>query len=345
MYNKENMKNKVSIYDIAKYLNVSPATVSYAINGVDKVSAKTRTRVLNACKKFNFVLNTTARSLSTGKTHLVGLYLPLDDPALALFQNPFYAEFLAGLENGISECDYDIVLGSQKVSNSFCQWASSRNLDAAIMLGRFPNATAEDFNSLKIPIILIDIYEEPLNNNLSLRTDDRKGTYLATKHLIDKGHTKIGFVGYKNISLLDRERYEGYLDALKEFGLDINENYTYDSLATIEDGFKVAEKIQQDGLVTAVVCSADIIALGIMKKYSKLGLNIPKDLSVVGFDDIRDAQYSNPGLTTINQNVFEKGYKAISLLIESMNNKNLEQKSIITEPLLIERNSVKDLTR
>ena len=152
------MKNKVSIYDIAKYLNVSPATVSYAINGVDKVSKKTRARVLNACKKLNFIPNTTARSLSTGKSHLIGLYLPLDDPSLALSQNPFYGEFLAGLESAISECDYDIVLGSQKVSDSFCNWVQSRNLDAAIMLGRYPNETNEDIDSLKIPIILIDIY-------------------------------------------------------------------------------------------------------------------------------------------------------------------------------------------
>ena len=214
------MKNKVSIYDIAKFLNVSPATVSYAINDVDKVSPKTRQRVLNACKKLNFVPNSTARSLSTGRTHLIGLYLPLDDPSLALSQNPFYVEFLAGIESGISQCDYDVVLSSQKVSNSFSSWAKSRNLDAAIMLGRYPNEKIEDIDSLKIPIILIDIYDSNLTSAFSIRTNDRLGTYKATKYLIENGHKKIGFVGYKFISQLDTERYQGYLDALKEANLE-----------------------------------------------------------------------------------------------------------------------------
>ena len=337
------MKNKVSIYDIAKFLNVSPATVSYAINDVDKVSPKTRQRVLNACKKLNFVPNSTARSLSTGRTHLIGLYLPLDDPSLALSQNPFYVEFLAGIESGISQCDYDVVLGSQKVSNSFSSWAKSRNLDAAIMLGRYPNEKIEDIDSLKIPIILIDIYDSNLTSAFSIRTNDRLGTYKATKYLIENGHKKIGFVGYKFISQLDTERYQGYLDALKEANLEINEKYTYDALATIEDGYNVADKIYEDKLVTAVVCTADIIALGIIKKFTNLGLKIPQDLSIVGFDDIRDAKYSTPGLTTIKQDVFNKGFAAISTLIDEINGKNEGKKSLVTEPILIERNSVKKM--
>ena len=116
------------------------------------MSPKTRQRVLNACKKLNFVPNSTARSLSTGKTHLIGLYLPLDDPSLALSQNPFYVEFLAGIESGISQCDYDVVLGSQKVSDSFSSWAKSRNLDAAIMLGRYPNEKIEDIDIADIDV-------------------------------------------------------------------------------------------------------------------------------------------------------------------------------------------------
>ena len=190
---------------------------------------------------------------------------------------------------------------------------------------------------------MIDIYDSNLNSALSIRTDDRLGTYKATKYLIDKGHKKIGFVGYKYISQLDTERYHGYLDALKEANLEINEKYTYDALATIEDGYKIADKIHEDNLVTAIVCSADIIALGIMKKYINLGLNIPQDLSIIGFDDIRDAKYSNPGLTTIKQDIFNKGFDAISILIDEIDGKNQGKKILVTEPVLIERNSVKKM--
>ena len=337
------MKSKVSIYDIAKYLNVSPATVSYAINGVDKVSKKTRERVLKAAKKLNFVLDNTARSLSTGKSHLIGLFLPLDDPSLALSQNPFYVEFLSGIEKSISKSNYDIVLGSQKVSTNFYSWAKSRNLDAAILLGRYPQTSMDDINSLNIPLVLVDIYDSQLQNSHIIRINDRLGTYIATKHLIENGHKKIGFVGYKNISTLDRERYEGYCQALHEANLEVNDLYQYDCLATLNDGYKIAEKIASDNFVTGVVCVADIIALGIIRKYHALNLEIPKDLSIIGFDDICEAQYSIPALTTIKQDISDRGARAIDLLINELSSPSSSQQNIVLNPHLIERKSVKKL--
>lgn len=338
------MKNKISIYDIAKYSDVSPASVSYVINGKNKVGEETRLKVLKAIDELGYVPNHNARSLSTGKSHLIGLFLPLSDTSVAFFQNPFYAEFIGGLEIGIMNEDYDIVIGGLKNEHDFERWIRSRNLDAVVMLGKYPRKVYDDIKKLNIPVVLTDVYEEYSNEFHNIRINDEYGMYLATKHLIEKGHREIGFIGFKEASLVDENRYLGYKRAMEEYKIEIKNDYLYTSFATFDDGYKIADEIIKRNNVTAVACSADIIAIGIIKRYNELGKNVPEDLSIIGFDDIRDAKYIYPGLTTIHQDISTKGEMAMSIILKNLKTNNNKKVLINLEPSLVERESVKEVS-
>lgn len=337
------MKKKISIYDIAKYSGVSPAAVSYVINGVNKVSEETKIRVLAAIEELGYVPDHNARSLSTGKSHLIGLFLPLNDASIAFLQNPFYVEFIGGLEQGIANYDYDIVIGCQKNQYNFKDWAISRGLDGVVMLGTYPKNVYDDIKKLNIPVALTDVYEDYSKEFHNIRIDDEKGTYIATKHLIENGHTKIGFVGCRDLSFVDKQRYDGYVKAMKEHDLSISEDAFYHSFATFDDGIKVADNIMIKNNVTAIVCAADIIAIGIIRRYIEKGKKVPEDLSVVGFDDIQDAKYIYPGLTTVHQDIGKKGKLAAELILKSLRDKVNEASLVITEPSLVIRESVKKI--
>lgn len=338
------MKNKVSIYDIAKYVGVSPASVSYVINGVNKVSEETKQKVLNAIKELGYVANYTAKALSTGKSFLIGILLPLNDASIAFLQNPFYSEFMGGVELGLAGFKYDIVIGNIKDQEYLEEWIKRRNLDGVILIGTHEKFVYQILKDINIPTVLVDddgVDSADFNN---VKSNDLNGMYLATKHLIELGHKNIGFVGNASLYLVDKKRYDGYKKAMDEVGYKIEKGFIYEADATFDDGLKIALDIIKRNNVTAVVCSADILGIAIMKKYKELGYDIPSNLSIVGFDDIQSANFIYPGLTTVHQEIGEKGVRASKILIDILENK-IEDKVLETlEPYLVKRNSVRKIS-
>lgn len=332
------MDNKVSIYDIAKYLGVSPATVSYVINGVNKVSDKTKEKVLKAIDELGYVPNYTARALSTGKSHLIGILLPLEDPSIAFLQNPFYAEFIGGLEKGISKYNYDVVIGVIKNQTDFKDWIRSRDLDGLVMIGSYDKEIYKDLNGLNIPIVLTDDYSDLASSFNSVRSNDEAGIYSATKYLIDNGHRDIAFVGNPKAYLIDNYRYNGYKKALDDN--NIRSDYLYKTDATFDSGYLIGEDIIKDKKVSAIICSGDMLAIGIIKKIKELGYDVPKDLSIIGFDDIASASIVHPGLTTIHQDIGEKGYRSAQIIIDILENDRKGKIAVNLEPYLVKRDTV-----
>ena len=336
-------KKKVSIYTIAKSLNVSPATVSYVVTGrYNKMSLETRQKILDEIERTGYVPDVNARGLSCGKSRLIGLFLPIsqDNKSSNLLLNPFYMEFIAAIEKHNRDSGYDLVLG-YKNQDDFISWALSRNFDAVIMLGKFPTEEAFKVESLRMPIIFIDVYADEFSKYTNIRSDDKGGMYSATKYLLELGHRKIGYVGTASRSELDKRRYEGYSMALKEYGLEVDSNLLYISYPDFEGGLQIADKIMEDNKVSAIVCSADVIAIGISHKYELKGKKIPDDLSIIGFDDIKEVTYVFPALTTVRQNIEEKGRIVMETLKEAIENENIEQKIIEVKTELIVRNSTK----
>ena len=160
--------------------------------------------------------------------------------------------------------------------------------------------------------------------------------YKATQYLIENGHTAIGFVGSKEKSLIDLMRYKGYERAMKE-----HQNMYFESFATFDEGVRIADEIMKRNNVTAVVCTGDITAIGIMRKYGEEKKSVPEDLSIIGFDDIQVAQYVYPGITTVRQDIRLKGELAAKAIIEDLKKKKSMNTTITLEPSLVIRESVK----
>lgn len=333
------MSEKISIYDIAKYLNISSATVSYVINGVDKVSEKTKKKVLQAIDELGYVPSYTARALSTGKSGLIGILLPLDDASIAFTQNPFYGEFIGGIEQCLTKYNYDLVISVSKKERSIIDWVKSRGLDGLILLGSCERKVYEQLTSIEVPIVLTDDYGEYSSDFNNVRSNDEYGMYIATKYLLNLGHKKIGFIGNPNAYPIDHLRYQGYLKALSEENCSFNILYLSD--ATFDGGYQLGDIIMNEKKVSSVLCSGDMLAIGLMKRIRELGFDTPKDLSVIGYDDIMVANVVFPGLTTIHQDVVEKGFRSAQIIIDSLENHRKGNISINLKPKLVIRESVK----
>lgn len=337
------MGKKTTIYDIAKYLSISPASVSYVINGVDKVSDETRERVLAVIKEMGYMRANSAVSLSRGKSNTVCLILPGKDISMAFSQNTFYGEFISVLSKELQKIGKDLLIEPLINEKNFYDWASSRAICGLVAIGKFPKEYNRTVKKLSIPTVLVDVFSPWADEFNTIRVDDTLGSFIATDYLIKNGHRKIGFISANiNASKLDRRRYQGYREALWKNGVPFNSQWVFVSAATHEGGFEMAPRIMESGL-SGLVCAADTLAIGIMQLYFMKGKSIPEDLSLVGFDDILTASLVVPGLTTVKQDIRAKGITASEMLTELMKNPEAKVSHLVLEPNLIERASVKKI--
>ncbi|UCZ53927.1 LacI family transcriptional regulator [Bacillus shivajii] len=317
------MKKKPTIRDVAKHAGVSPASVSYVINGVKKVSDETRLRVQDAIKELHYSPDFTAVSLSKRKSNLIGVLMPLidDSPASVFKKNQYYHEFISGVELVAREKQYDTLITSVSDPEECRQWVKKRNLDGLVFLGHFPEDLYREMNKLSIPIVLIDTYKSFSESFHKVQINDEHGGYLATKHLIDLGHKEIAFVATElDISAVNNKRLEGYTRALEESGIRTDRKKVFEcDEITFEQGFQMAEHLlSTNDSITGVVAASDILAIGMMKAYQENGKQVPGHYSIVGFDDISICKYMTPSLTTIRQDIFQKGKVATELLLQSI---------------------------
>ena len=337
------MSRKVTIYDIARYLKISPASVSYVINGVDKVSKETRERVLAAIKELGYSKDTNAAYLSTGKSNTIALFLPQEDLSIAFSQNPFYGEFLGSFAKRIQRKGYDLLIEPLLEAKDFAKWIKGKNLRGIITIGKFPLEYYKAIKSFDIPAVLVDVFEDYASEFTTLRINDSDGSYLATQYLLEKGHREIAFLsGPIQESEVDKRRYLGYAAALKDHGIPLNQEYLFECEATFDEGFRISQKIMENPKITALVSAADILAMGVMRGYYEKKKRIPEDLSIIGFDDIQSAKLVSPALTTVKQDIMEKGRLASKLLIDAITLGDHSAKHLVLQPTLVIRESVQE---
>lgn len=338
------MSAKVSIYDVANEVGVSPATVSYVINGKGKVSESTKKKIIAAMKRVGYTPNNAAISLSTGKSRLVGVCLPYGDASNGFVNNPFYAEFIGSFQKEMSSRSYDVVMGSIRSEKLFCSWVKSRGLDALVLFGLYSNKILGAIKKLKIPCVLVDVYNDKMQGFTNVRVNDYLGSYLATNYLIEQGHKDIGFVSGTVESILDQKRYDGFKKAMFYHGYPVKDELVFHTATTLEGGeeaaIKLLPKLKE---MTALVCDADIIAIGVIRKLQELKVSIPDQLSIIGFDDISAAKYIYPSLTTIRQDISEKGRLSARAILSELDDGNAATETIVIEPKIVVRDSVKKL--
>ena len=333
---------RTTIKDVAKEAQVSTATISYVLNGKESISEETKEKVFSAIKKLGYVPNLGARALVSNVTRLVGVLIPQrEDGNHGFFNNLFYSEIIGSIEYYLRRHGYGILISATEPNENFFKQVKERNLDGVIAVGVYPESFYEEAKRIELPVVLIDGSYQ--NRGLhEVNIDDFHGEYLATKYMIEHGHRNIAFFSGKIKNKVVNYRYQGYLDALKESKITLKKELVFEGTTNFEGGYELAEKFMSVGAdATAVVCTADVLAIGAIKRFQERGIKIPEDISIIGFDDLALCRYTIPSLTTVCQNIPKKGELAAKLLLNAINDRQLEQQKCDIKVKIIERDSVK----
>lgn len=339
------MSNRVTLKDVAKKADVSSATVSYVLNGKKSISAETKRRVWDAIESLDYVPDLSARSLTMRDSKLIGVVVPQTEPGSKLmFQNNFYSEILGSIEYHARLHGYHVIISATDANESYMTLAKERNLDGIIVIGMYPDEFYQQMKKTRIPIVLIDSYcDDHYYHNI--RIDDAYGSYLATKYVLEQGHRKIAFFsGQLKENGVMKKRLIGYQQALAEKQVPFCPEYVFEGKIDYDSGIQLAENLLDAKLpATAVVAAADILAMGAMKGFYERGVKVPDDLSVMGFDDLEISKYLTPGLTTIKQEISQKGERAVEMLFKNIQEPNLTKQEQILPVSIVERSSVKSI--
>lgn len=331
-----------TIKDVAKLAGVSTSTVSHVLNKTRFVREDTCDRVKKAVRELNYRPSSIARSLKGQKTRTLGMLVTTS-------RNPFFAEVVHGVERRCYERGYTLFLcnteGDIHRMETNLDALEEKRVDGLLLLCSEVN---DDVIKLleaerSVPIVVFDW--GPESDNVDRIYDNSPyGARLATEHLISMGHSAIGCVTGPMGRRSAEERLEGFRSSLHDAGLAVHEEWIVEGDYECEGGVRAMQRLNNlaDRPTALFVCN-DMMALGIISEASRLGINVPNDLSLIGYDDIYIAQHSAPPLTTIHQPKGEIAAMAVDTLIDRLDSKRTKGKVIKIEPTLVERRSVRKI--
>jgi LacI family transcriptional regulator len=335
-----------NIHDVAKLAGVHRSTVSRVLTGRGSVSEKSRKKVLEVTRKMNFHLNTVASALKSQRKTSIGLlsfWNGSPNPSEA-----YYQHILTGIIDEITRSKFHLLLNNvqgtlhpENEEMKFCY--ESMLAGILLMAPRIKDEKEISFTThFNIPSLLL-LYRPKDERYSWVDLDNRKGARLAVDHLIQLGHKRIAHIGGElAYSSNARDRYWGYQESLKKAGLKEDENLVRNGFFSGgygEESMKYFLTLPPAQRPTAVFAATDAIAFGAMKVAQEAGLNIPRDLSIVGLDDYEKASLSTPTLTTVRQPFHEIGKQAVLLLETMIKNRSSKPHHLLIKPELIIRNS------
>lgn len=334
----------VTINDIATIAGVSTMTVSRVVNNSGYVADSTRSKVLLAIKKLGYQPNLLARSLVNSRSTTVYIIVP--DIA-----NPFYAELTRGVELVAISESYDIILSSahrdEVLESNHLNEARGRMADGVILV--LPIMSEEKLKHFaeQIPLVVIDRF---IRDGFidSIFINQVEGAKNGVDYLIELGHRTIAFISGESKILNSEFRFEGYKRSHEEHGLSINNKHIFKgdfSFASGCDAFEQYYELPDSNRPTAIFAASDLMALGFIHNAFKHGINVPRDVSIIGFDDISMASIYNPPLTTIRHPYIAMGQAAMQLLLRKLNPERIFNETIQLRNSLIIRDSVATLTK
>ncbi len=307
----------MSIREVAKRANVSTATVSRAIHHDSRVNAETAERVWHAIRELNYYPNVHARSLASGRSHIAGLIV-------SDITNPFFPELVQGFAEAALESGYDTLVASTNYDAARTSLAIRRMLErkadgVAIMTSEMDESLIAELKNRNVPMVFLDV-AEPGRLISNLRVDYADGVGTAVRHLISLGHRRIGFLSGPDNLKSARVRREAFLECLSNAGLAIEDpRMVTDGGHRIDGGFDAMQRLLAlDERPTAVLASNDLTAIGALRAIRTAGLRVPEDISVVGFDDIQLAAFTDPPLTTVRLPRTEIAERAFECLARNM---------------------------
>jgi DNA-binding LacI/PurR family transcriptional regulator len=328
---------QVTMRDVAEVAGVSIKTVSRVVNDQGEITEDTRIKVLTAIEKLGYRPSKVARALVTRRTDTIGLLVGDID-------NPYFSEVACGVLDVTQEREYDVFLCNTDTPITEKQALFSlvdHNVDGAIIYPTYDNLNwLREFGNPTRPLVIVNANVDPSPGISVLRTTITEGAYLAVSYLIEKGHREIGMIAGEVAPLESINRVIGYRQALEDHGLSFREDRVILGLPVVQhglDGMKVL--MEQNSIVTAVFCYNDLLAMGAMQACKAMGLRVPDDCAVIGFDNIRFSEMIDPPLTTVHVDKYKIGVLSASLLLDMLEDPEKTYPPIYVDTELIIRES------
>lgn len=333
-----------TIKDISRLTGFSVTTVSRALNGYSDVSDNTRKLIKDAAETLSYSPNGLARGLVMKKTKTLGLLV--SGMTYKNIDNNFVFEVLCGINDSAATSDYDLILFSTNTAKqkmkTYTQLCRERKVDGVILQGvKTDDPYLQEVLDSDIPCVLIDI---PVQSEYVgyVSTNHKESAQMAVEHLIGLGHQQIGMMNGYPEAFVSKERYEGFREALRNADLSCKPEWVSNGKFTEEEAqVQAIELLQAHPEITAIFCASDTMALGVIKAAKELGLFVPEQLSVVGFDDIPTAAYFQPPLTTIGQNMYQLGYEAANLLMGMLKSEESPKFNILQNEFILRSSTAK----
>ncbi len=327
----------ITIRDVAQHAGVSVTTVSHVVNDTRFVSADARERVKEAIEALKYVPSQVARSLKNNRTHTVGMMIPNSS-------NPYFAEIIRGIEDTCFESGFNVILCNSDddphKQGQYVRVLMEKQVDGLIVLSAGGDTELGDhLRHAGMPLVLVDREVKHLSADL-VEVNHENGGYLATRHLLDLGHRRIGCItGPLSLSPAV-QRLQGHRRALREAAIEIDERLLAESDFTSAGGHAAATALlKRRPRPSALFACNDLMAIGALCAASQAGLALPADLSVIGFDDIALAAYASPPLTTVAQPKHQMGVLAARLLLDRIAKPGHAHQRDILQPTLCVRRS------
>lgn len=333
--------SRATIKDISEKIGVSTTSVSLVLNNKkNRISQKTKDLILETAKELNYHPNALAASLVTNRTNTIGLII-------CDIGNDFFSTLAKGVQDECLKHNKTLILCH--TNDDYDQELQAldtlihRRVDGILYCATM-NTTSKLFiesirkmENANIPYVTIDRTYESLKIS-SINTDQKLGGYLATKHLLEQGHTKIGCItGPLNLRL-SQQRLEGYMKALEEFQITYSPTLIVQGTFNVESGYLHTSSLLKQN-VTAIFAFNDMMAFGVLKYLNQHKIKIPEELALIGFDDVWACQVCNPPLTTIHQPIGDAGALAVKEVLALKEDKNKNWSQMILTPTLVVRES------
>ncbi len=337
-------QRKATSFDIAQAAGVSQPTVSRALRGSPTVSTATRQRIEAIAKQLNYTVDRSASNLRSGKTRTLALLIFRDPTPDETEVNPFFLGMLGSMMGACAEHGYDLLVSFQNYSSDWhTDYEDSHRADGLILLGygdyadyraRLDLLVAQGTHFIRWGSV------QPDEPGLTVGCDNVAGGAVATRHLIERGCRRIAFLGDATDHYPEfRDRHRGYVEAIAAEGLAVDPRLQVDAITTEDDGTRAAQALIARGVpFDGIVAASDLIALAAMRVLAGAGLIVPRDVAVIGFDDIPAASLANPPLTTVAQDTVQGGRRLVEMLLARIDHRPVSS-TVLPTTLVVRRSS------
>ncbi len=328
---------KVTIQEIAKAANVSPATVSRVMNNSPLVREDTVKLVRSVMENLGYQPNELARSLRSSNTKTIGVIV-------SDILNPFYTSVVRGIEDGANASRYNIMLcNTDQKPEKEAQYLNAliaKQVDGIIIASSYGISNYDEVIGTR-PVVFIDRRPMP---QMSMKYDmvlvqNQQGARLAVRHLLDRGYRRIGFIAGQNIYTTSHERLQGYKAALKEAGCRVESELVRNGDFLGHSGYRLALDLIQKSQCDSVFAANNMILMGVLRAMNELGLRAPDDIGLLTFDDLEWMRYSTPSISAIAQPTYDIGATAIQLLLDRIYGSQKPPQEVVLEVQLLPRES------